>query len=475
MKSGIGIVLVCSFAAAVPLRAGVETDEPRPMEDRFFTVVLSEEERAVYEFLPDEEKGAFRRARWARLDPTPTTEINEREREHQRRVVAAIRRFREISGFFVWDDRARALVRFGEPLSVSAPDGGDGVLREIWFYGDFVFGFEARSGEGSYRQGIRISPSGRTAEGEAGTREAMDEAFRAEGLVPEEGRRLVGEGARLWDEVPERNGFAPETGRSVGFVHDYWAFPGADGKTDVLVALLVPDSASVRDGAPVIFRRRAAIRDSVLAIVARGEDTALRGGVGGDPAGGFVTVDTFSVAPGEYQLVLRLDEEGAGPREIRFTNIVVPDYGGPDIRVGGPVVAGKVTTSFRQKGLYERREHRIVPRPGGRFSRGETVHFYFEIGHVREDRDGRYYMEIDYRLEGPPGDWAASFGGTDGGKFEPGRIEKFASVLRGPGGGRHIALETAGLPAGAYALVLEARDLTSDRTDRVSADFTITE
>lgn len=334
LRKALTILLIC--AAAAPAFGGVETTEPLPGEDRFFTLVLAGAERVRYEALPEDQKERFRTVHWARLDPTPTTEINEIEMEHQRRVVAAIRRFRDMLGFFVWDDRSRAMIRFGEPDSINTSPDEAPVATALWVYADFALWFEDRAGNGVYGQGLAPLPAG-----------------------------------------------------------------GAE---------------------------------------------------------------------------IRFDEVGGLPGEARYADVDVPDYSGSYVRVSAPVTAAKISTSFRENGLYARRGFRIVPRPAGVFRRGEPAAFYFEVYHVTADRDGRYYEEVTIRVEGGPGAaWTARFEGSARGELAPGRAATFGSVGREPDSGKSVTLDTTGLPPGAYTLVIEARDLTAEATDSARAAFTVTE
>jgi GWxTD domain-containing protein len=58
--------------------------------------------------------GEIARRFWNRHDPTPATEVNERQLAHYQRVWYARQRFSR--GREPWDDRAEVLIRFGKPL-----------------------------------------------------------------------------------------------------------------------------------------------------------------------------------------------------------------------------------------------------------------------------------------------------------------------------------------------------------------------
>lgn len=459
--------LVLAALAAAPLFAGGENQDPQPTEDRFFTVVLGDEERAEYEFIPAEKREEYRRIHWARLDPTPTTGINEREMEHQLRVVRAIRNNRDRFGLFVWDDRARAIIRFGEPASAREfIDEAGPVPREIWSYTDMALWFEDRGGDGSYEQGFAqgVPP---------------EEAFRAVSLDVQRGREPAIVGARRWADLPEMNDRGRPVGEEIPFVFDVTCFKGAAGGTDVVVGMMAPNGELVFEGEGrernARIRRRIALRDSTFEIVAGSEEELVHT-VNGDrvETGWLVTADSFAMGPAGYQLVLRLDDRLSGGRNILMTDLVVPRFDGPSIRVSDLTPALRVSTSFREPGLYERRGHRIVPRPARIFAAGEKVYVYFEVYNVTADRDGRYYYGVTYHLEGTEGERDFRFSGEGvrdrGG---PGNGRTFGSVGRGPDSSRSIVIDTGDLPPDEYTLQVEVTDQTSRVTDRAEASFVI--
>ncbi len=497
----LALVTLLSIAAA-PLFAGGENRDPRPTEDRFFAVVLGDVERAEYGFMPAEEREEYRRMHWARLDPTPTTGINEREMEHQLRVVRAIRNNRDRFGLFIWDDRARAIIRFGEPSSVRKfIDEGGPLPGEIWSYPDMVLWFEDRRGDDSYRQGFARRGTGAPGIGEEleiryldteargippekaefNSRKAVEKAFRAISLDANRGRELALRGAHRWADLPELNDRGLPAGKEIPFLFDVTCFKGAGGGTDVVVGLMAPNGEFAFEGEgrerSARIRRRMALRDSTFEIVAGSEEELVHT-VNGDrvETGWLVTADSFAVEPAKYQLVLRLDGRLSGGRNILMTDLVVPRFDGPSIRVSDLAPALRVSTSFREPGLYERRGHRIVPRPARTFTAGEEMHVYFEVYNVTADRDGRYYYSVTYRLEGTEGERGFSiFGGGGRDRGGPGTGQTFSSVGRGPDSGCSIVIDTRDLPPDDYTLQVEVTDQTSRVTDHAEASFRIPE
>ena len=77
------------------------------------TLLLSASEFETFRMIRGDEKRAFTNLFWRKIDPTPTTSVNERKLEHYRRVNYAIQNFSE--GRIPWDARGDVYIRFGHP------------------------------------------------------------------------------------------------------------------------------------------------------------------------------------------------------------------------------------------------------------------------------------------------------------------------------------------------------------------------
>jgi GWxTD domain-containing protein len=89
--------------------------EQRVYQD--ISLVSSADELALYRNAPDDQKGEVARKFWKFRDPTPLTDVNERQVEHYRRVAVCRERFS--AGEFPWDDRGEVYIRLGPPDHVS--------------------------------------------------------------------------------------------------------------------------------------------------------------------------------------------------------------------------------------------------------------------------------------------------------------------------------------------------------------------
>lgn len=80
-----------------------------------FRYLMNDHQKRQYLGLPTRmERDEWIERFWRMLDATPTTKMNERKIEHERRVKAARKRYPR-EGFPCWDRRGETLIRFGEP------------------------------------------------------------------------------------------------------------------------------------------------------------------------------------------------------------------------------------------------------------------------------------------------------------------------------------------------------------------------
>jgi len=496
--------LLAALLACAPAAAADREQIPDPQDDRFFLTVLADEDRTAYEATPEDRKLGWRRAYWGRVDPTPTTDDNPRESEHQMRVRAVIERFRDRSGYFIWDDRARGWIRFGPPSErefVTGEAGGGSFVppREIWRYEDMVFLFEDRSLSETFLFGLSDSlfavdraatsvdvryletsiPGMKVDAKEPDPALGLGRAYGAVDLEEGEVDRLLATGAERWRTIIERNEYETND-EDLPFQFDVATFDAGEGKTEILVPVLLSKGDLAREPpdsqkGKIRFERRAAIRDDEFVIVERSEDRILhdRGSAGND-GDAIVTGTRFTVDPGSYEVALRMTDLVAGSVGVRQARVDVPDYRTDAIRLSDLLLASRISRSFRAEAILERMDHRIIPRASGLFAPGEAAHVYFEIYNVQPARDGRHYYEITYRLEGLKGGASpVAIGGTDEGRIEPGSPCRFEAVSRLSHAARFTTLDTSGLEPGRYTLVITARDLSVKQEDETRTTFEI--
>jgi GWxTD domain-containing protein len=465
-------ILLLLLLASPPPGPGVASTDgsapPHPGEERFFLILLTDEERREYESLGREEREEWRRLHWAHHDPTPTTERNEREVVHQSRVVGAIERFRDAEGRFVWDDRARAFIRFGEPAWMERALVDGGILRELWGYPDMLLWFEDHSGGGQYEHAP--APGG----------QELEKAISGRPLEREEAHAMAVLGATRWETTPEWNEYDYGGFEKLRFEHLVSFVGGKSGGTTALIAILLPvaDLEGAEKGAGQVYsvECRLALRDKRWNVVTQKSATTeyVHRRRDGEEEGRIVISDSLEAAPGEYQLVLRLIDRKTGNHGLVTADIEVPSYAGEEIRLSNLVPATAVVRDFPGKGAFWRSGHRIVPHPPLSVTAGDTLSFYFEIYNIQPGSDGRSYFEVSYRMaEDGSSPFLSSFGGSYNGRLRPGAIEMFSSISRGGTSRRTIEIDTSSLPPGEYTLTVKARDQESGSADEADARFTV--
>ncbi|MFH1277501.1 MAG: GWxTD domain-containing protein [Candidatus Eisenbacteria bacterium] len=494
------ILLILLLAPALPAADGEEYVEPHPGEDRFFTVILSEDRRLEYESYPPEDRAEWRRRFWAAADPTPTTDENQREMEHQRRVVEAIRTFRNEDDRFVYDDRAKSYIRFGIPDRREILPGEVAIHtgmvppREFWLYPDMILWFEDWRLRGEYVEGLdeKVSliggldqnlreDTGWSVDDELLFEESFEQFLKVNDVEvdPTLARRFQEDGKHRWVKVPEINDYDYEGSETFRFFFDVTSFAGAGGKTDLLVGFLVPlekTEWAVEEGRETAkIQRRSALLDENLNLVERHVENLVHAS---DPVGGrsswIVTSDSFSVAPGFYNLALRVIDVRSQNHGIMETPVEAPDFGGDSVRVSDLLFAVSFDRETRAEGAYLRGGYRIVPRPIRIYAPGEDVNVYFEVYHITTGEGGKGLYEVEYTLFGTKAErFVSFFGGSSEGRLEQGISQTFRSQSDGSMAARRISLDTESLPEDRYTLIIRVKDLADGATDQAKAFFVV--
>ncbi|MFC1726269.1 GWxTD domain-containing protein, partial [candidate division KSB1 bacterium] len=92
-------------------------------------MMLPKKDRKKYDSLPEEKRADFLKRFWKAKDPLFSSNVNEREIEHYKRIAIAIKDFS--SDGIKWDRRGEIWIRFGKPSYVAR----EAIPpREIWHY-----------------------------------------------------------------------------------------------------------------------------------------------------------------------------------------------------------------------------------------------------------------------------------------------------------------------------------------------------
>jgi GWxTD domain-containing protein len=472
------ILLLTAFAigcATLPRTELPATDRQRYHE---LQAVASPEEAELYRGQPD----SLTRQRywdkfWLRWDPTPTTVANERLDEHQRRVQHAEDNF--TSSNFLWDDRGRIYIKYGEPDE-----------REWYPMGESLFRNDMGAVSAALERGVELNQAKRSpvSSNYAWERWAYHRLGRELHFVERDvGYRLVKDIATAKDATYQASlrslkayDIDPATALPSGlpiqdYAHEYGQpldFPfgvarfaeGAGAEVWVYYSLPLGElryDDSTRSG---LVSRAIVIRDDQLEEISR-DETILRPPQLGDKVAlaGAQGVDVcrFPLAPGDYTLSISLMDLNSGKTGIYQYRFPVVDYLRERRPASDLLLAGSIVTTD-DSSRFVRNGHRIVPQAGCTFKKGRDLYLYYEIYNLAGAADGLCRTELSYYILSKKGRRAQ--------RTEPVKVE-----IRGPRMDRAAGIDLADLDAGEYVLMVEAHDLNDGSVRTLAQAFKIVE
>jgi len=491
-------------AAAAPPPSSAPANAPDslapdslPLAEIAFRAILSKEETVEYLAIPADSSAQrieWRRRFWRRVDPDPTTALNERLAEHEARVEKALALFAP-RGAADWDDRCVALVRYGEPLARVTDPGevrgryGLDPPRERWLYADRFLYMEDRDLDDRYEFGISpiVSNIGRL------DNLGEEDAFFKEGrvfdvpvnrltdfsehpeveehftdLTPEKLAKMLLKGREAWSKEPSL--YQPEkTGKEIPFFFDVTTFRATGGETDVVLNYLIPVEALARDADGAWIERRTIFLDRDLRLAGSDFEAIERPAAGSDVRRRWIlNSTTIRVAPGTYDVASRVTDLVSEERPFGLirTQAIVPDYARPtllmsDILFGTAIepdsAARGAATGVRRGGL------RVVPQPVRRFEPSDAPCLYFEVYNLTSDEEGRHLARIHYALtrQEKKGFFAALFSGSSKGRLTPGVATTISRDEPSPDFPQWITIDTKDLPPDTYFIEARVRDVVS--------------
>ncbi len=388
---------------------------------------------------------------WIDLDPTPTTEANERRIEHEKRVRLARKLFskKKAPG---WDKRGETLIRFGWPNRRIETFGNIGFYRmippgEIWYYEslDMLVEFHnfSLSGEFVYA----INPLGRTGRenadrwksvhdmsGSGNVREilpvevlSLEEiedivAFNPDEIdyiadsdirirqpkdliaiiEQEKYNRSVNNFYKFMKEQPLVYSFEIEQDL-LPVAFDITAFRGGPGTIRTEINFEIPSSE-------VNFIRKEGVLSAGIDLrvvawdinmkeIERGGDrinAAQKGGeifIGPSHLPGQVIL---TLKPGYYRIGIEAYDTNSGRRGVYRTNLELAPLGETlglsDIQYASSIRETTENVKFAKGNLQ------VVPHPLRAYRRPFPVHLYFEIYGLDTDKAGLAFYTVEYRI-----------------------------------------------------------------------------
>ncbi len=421
-------------------------DEKERSLYRDLTGVLSGDPLSAYQALPADRRGATLDRFWARRDPAPLTDANERLVEHYRRVAHAREHFSE--GADPWDARGEVYIRYGAPDHVSRfndirieTDPAVVAVKErlIARAGEYLADIlprqeaEATGDRPTRAQVETVDPRGRPvfpvrqsalweywvyARVAGGievvfTKDYMGKPYELASVPPE----MIGlrSGTRWLEMQPVRvveqaAARAPEAYRpdfAAGPL-DFYAysasFRGEAGKSRLEIYTGVPASslayAQVGRDSIATVERGVALYDTAGAEVHRGSDAvSLRRpppGAEGSVVPGVLAVE---VPPGRYDLALQARDPRSNRTQVYRRAVEVGAYGEAslmlsDLEVGVAPPSGRAPEAFTKRGVS------VIPMASRAFRKGQPIVVYYEIYNLTL-RGGTSAYRVEYTVRSP--------------------------------------------------------------------------
>ncbi|MGD1049346.1 MAG: GWxTD domain-containing protein, partial [Candidatus Krumholzibacteriaceae bacterium] len=354
---------------------------------------------------------------WVGLDPTPTTDANERRTEHERRVLIAREHYasHKAPG---WDSRGEVLIRYGFPAQVIKSDEDitpSSYTRqgETWYYvaPRMVVQFQ-RNVAGEYicsGDAVHWSNRGWPAV-------PVEPDYCADDLTNCEVAEMMNPFPRLelnFEETPVPENEIYRNLEKHPFVHscdleekipcyfDATTFRNDDRSLRTEVNFEVPAN-KIRfldgEGSRVAkVELKVLVRDSTMQKIAFARDSVIV--APSDSCQGPMLLPgqvTVHLKPGRYLMGLEAYDTGSKKRAAftRYLNIA-PESGSPgvsDILFASSIRNADPGSKFAEGNLQ------VVPHPARAYRIPAPIVFYFEIYGLDTDAEGKAFYRVEYRI-----------------------------------------------------------------------------
>jgi GWxTD domain-containing protein len=423
---------------------------------------------------------------WIGLDPTPTTNANERRAEHERRVLLARERYpsRNAPG---WDNRGEVLIRYGAPANVTkteedvTPSSYMGA-GETWSYISprMVVQFQ-RNLAGEY-----VCSGDPVVWFDKGPRAVPYEPdYCADKLLNLELAHMMNpDGDYHPEDWPMQENEIYRNIEEHPFIHscdleeklhcyiDVTTFRSADLSLRTEVNFEVPSNEiaffgeeGARAGAAEF---RVLVRDSTMRKIAFDRDRVRVTASDSRPVSMLLPGQVaLHLKPGRYWMGLEAYDNYTKKKAAFMRSVEIPPLNGSpeisDIQFASSIRDAEPGSRFA-KGTLQ-----VVPHPVRAYRIPFPVSFYFEIYGLDTDRDGKAFYRVQYRIvplekrrRGPvlrdmPANVSSTFETSGYGSTQPQRL----------------SIATKELWKGPFRLDVTVTDRRSFRSATRSAEFTI--
>jgi GWxTD domain-containing protein len=442
---------------------------------------------------------------WAELDPTPTTELNERKLQHYRRLAFALSEF-AIDREPGWDRRGELLLRYGPPdqrreIPADVLE-GVGVVppQEIWVY--------ARLGQAYKLQDSRLQNDFRDSydvevERDTMTPRSIEESRDAQRAIedptaslrarredlddspdPEQALReqrletLYARGQEAYREKPEAylHDFG---GRRLDYVFDVLSFGESEqeGATrlEINTAFWANDLTYFTEGAEAVavLGCQAVLKTMDYHPVARRDQvTRDRRAADANRAGQLVLGQlALDVPPGHYRLALSVQDSLSRNTGIYTTEAWVKPFPEGELRMSDiqralDVRPGQPGDPFLRGPLQ------VVPYPLGTFPRDRDIYLYFEVYGLSVSPEGDCFYGVDFLIK-PVASAPPRWFGSSRGQVIPGVASTFDGTAKGSTVREHIIFDPANFTDDEYDVEITVHDRLDERTTSGTIRFAV--
>jgi len=419
---------------------------------------------------------------WLELDPTPTTEMNERRVEHEKRIAVARELFasQKAPG---WDARGEIIIRYGAP-DVRMKKQGDVTPervvppKEVWSYRrpPIVITFEDINLIGEYVYAPEPESWCTRLPGPNNVPEDIDYTINPgpSAVVSSEDYPLSGvELYQYLEKTPAIYSYDLDH-KELPLYFDIVRFQGGDRSLRTEVNFEVPANEvgfAAKGGKRVgEVEFRVVARDINMKKVASG-NSVIRPVVADSLPGSMLLPGqvVLPLGPGYYRIGLEAYDWKSGRRAGLRTNLeLAPFDTSPaisDIEFSSSIRETEENQRFLKGGLQ------VVPHPLHSYRIPFPIMFYFEIYGLTTDRDDFAFYKIEYRIDplqkkrwGPvlqdmPTNISSSFETSGYGSTQAQRL----------------AIATDNLWEGSFKLIVKVTDRRTFKTATKSAKFSILE
>lgn len=467
-------------------------------------LLLDESQQEAYLAADPAGRAELMRLVWAELDPTPTTELNERKLEHYRRLAYALAHF-AIDREPGWDRRGELLLRYGVPdqrreISADVVE-GVGVVppQEVWVYARLGQAYKLRDErlQNDFRDFFDVAP-----ESDALTPRSIDASRDARQQFadpaaslrtgredlddyqdPEEALReqrletLYARGQEAYRVNPETYLHDYGGGR-LDYVFDVLSFSDGTERTTRLAintAFWASDLTYRAEGeqSVAVLGSQAALKTMDYRSVTRRDQVTRDRRRTGAPVTGQLVLDqlVLDVAPGHYRLALSVQDSLSRDTGIFRTEVWAK-----------PFPAGELRMSDIQRALdvrpgspgdpFLRGPLQVVPYPLGTFPQDRDIYLYFEVYGLSLSPEGDCFYGVDFLIK-PAASEPPKWFGSSRGQVIPGVASTFEGTGKGSTVREHIVFDPATFTDDEYDVEITVHDRLDERTTAGSIRFAV--